>query len=76
MKVFSFVAPSDIATFESDIKPFFTHITNTQGFPASQQNLICKCTSAPCPFSSAANLVSNTPVCNSLPVRHGTFHWK
>ncbi|KAI0098784.1 endoglucanase [Nemania sp. FL0031] len=40
MKVFSFVAPSDIATFESDLKPFFTYITNNQGFPASQQNLI------------------------------------
>ncbi|KAK5633115.1 hypothetical protein RRF57_008829 [Xylaria bambusicola] len=40
MKVFSFVAPQEIATFESDVKPFFTHITNTQGFPASSQHLI------------------------------------
>ncbi|KAI8625018.1 endoglucanase [Xylariaceae sp. FL1651] len=39
-KVFSFVAPNEIATFESDIKPFFTYITNSQGFPASQQYLI------------------------------------
>lgn len=45
MKVFSFVAPADIATFESDLKPFFTYITNTQGFPASQQNLISKSSS-------------------------------
>lgn len=40
MKVFSFVAPSEIAVFEGDIKPFFDHVTNTQGFPASQQTLI------------------------------------
>ncbi|KAI0206206.1 endoglucanase [Astrocystis sublimbata] len=39
MKVFSFVAPNEIATFESDIKPFFTHVTNAQGFPASSQYL-------------------------------------
>ncbi|KAI1275235.1 endoglucanase [Xylaria sp. FL0933] len=39
-KVFSFVAPSDIATWESDVKPFFQHITDTQGFPASSQYLI------------------------------------
>ncbi|KAI3332669.1 endoglucanase [Ustulina deusta] len=40
MKVFSFVAPQDITTLEFDIKPFFTHITNNQGFPASSQHLI------------------------------------
>ncbi|KAJ2970028.1 hypothetical protein NUW58_g9821 [Xylaria curta] len=40
MKVFSFVAPSEIAVFESNLKPFFDHITNTQGFPASRQHLI------------------------------------
>ncbi|KAI0490133.1 endoglucanase [Xylaria cf. heliscus] len=40
MKVFSFVAPSDIATFESDIKPFFDYVTSKQGFPASSQYLI------------------------------------
>ncbi|KAI0398389.1 endoglucanase [Xylariaceae sp. FL0594] len=40
MKVFSFVAPSEIATFESDVKPFFNYITQYQGFPASQQHLI------------------------------------
>lgn len=40
MKVFSFVAVNEIATFEADLKSFFTHITNAQGFPASQQHLI------------------------------------
>ncbi|RYC58538.1 hypothetical protein CHU98_g7669 [Xylaria longipes] len=39
-KVFSFVAPSEITTFEESLKPFFDHITTTQGFPASSQYLI------------------------------------
>lgn len=40
MKVFSFVAPQEIATFEANLKDFYTHITNNQGFPASSQYLI------------------------------------
>ncbi|KAI1823324.1 endoglucanase [Xylaria intraflava] len=40
MKVFSFVAPSEVTTFESDVKLFFAHITESQGFPASQQHLL------------------------------------
>ncbi|KAI1294467.1 endoglucanase [Xylaria venustula] len=40
MLVYSFVAPSDIATWESDIKPFYQYITDNKGFPASSQYLI------------------------------------
>ncbi|KAI0506211.1 endoglucanase [Xylaria bambusicola] len=39
MKVFSFVAPQEIAVFESDVKPFFNHIASAQGYPASSQYL-------------------------------------
>lgn len=40
MKVFSFVAPQETKTFEEDLRPFFDHITSTQGFPAAEQHLI------------------------------------
>ncbi|KFH45494.1 Endoglucanase-like protein [Hapsidospora chrysogenum ATCC 11550] len=40
MKVFSFVAPEEIRTFEQDIRPFFDHITDAHGFPAQNQHLI------------------------------------
>ncbi|KAI1438271.1 endoglucanase [Xylaria sp. CBS 124048] len=39
-KVFSFVAPSELDDFESDVKPFFGYITEHQGYPASQQYLL------------------------------------
>lgn len=45
MKVFSFVAPEQIKTFEQDIRPFFDHITSEQGFPADNQHLISMMTS-------------------------------
>ena len=40
MKVFSFVAPEPVKTFEEDLRPFFDHITSSQGFPADEQHLI------------------------------------
>lgn len=40
MKVFSFVAPEAIKTFEQDLRPFFDHITDEQDFPADEQHLI------------------------------------
>lgn len=40
MKVFSFVAPNEVPVFENNVKLFFDHVTNTQGFPAAQQHLI------------------------------------
>lgn len=42
MKVFSFVAPSNIQSFSSDIMPFFDHIAANDGFPASSQYLLSK----------------------------------
>ncbi|EMC98704.1 glycoside hydrolase family 12 protein [Baudoinia panamericana UAMH 10762] len=39
-KTYSFVASSPITSFSGDIKPFFTYLTNSQGFPASSQYLI------------------------------------
>lgn len=46
MKVFSFVAPSEVTVFESDVKLFYDHVTSTQGFPADQQHLISMCSIA------------------------------
>ncbi|KAI2643615.1 endoglucanase [Xylaria nigripes] len=40
MKVFSYVAATEATDLEFDVKPFFSHITDTQGFPAYQQYLI------------------------------------
>lgn len=43
MKVFSFVPSSPIKSFSADVKQYFTYLQNTQGFPASSQNLIGEC---------------------------------
>jgi len=40
MKVFSFIASNPVTGFNTDIKQFFTYLTNSQGFPASSQHLI------------------------------------
>lgn len=43
MKVYSFLPPSgNYNSFNADIKQFFDYLTQTQGFPASSQNLIGK----------------------------------
>ena len=42
MKVFSFVAGSPITNFSGNIKDFYNYLTQSEGFPASQQNLISK----------------------------------
>ena len=42
MKVFSFVAPSPITNFSGNVKDFYNYLTQSEGFPASQQNLISK----------------------------------
>ena len=42
MKVFSFVPYSPVNSFSTDVKQFFNHIQNTQGFPAGSQHLIGK----------------------------------
>jgi xyloglucan-specific endo-beta-1,4-glucanase len=41
MKVYSFVTSGGAYTsFSADVKLFFDYLTNSQGFPASTQNLI------------------------------------
>ncbi|UNI15459.1 Xyloglucan-specific endo-beta-1,4-glucanase [Purpureocillium takamizusanense] len=40
MKVFSFVAPVQVTDFDSDILPFFDHMTKKYKFPAKEQHLI------------------------------------
>ncbi|KAJ7681534.1 glycoside hydrolase family 12 protein [Mycena olivaceomarginata] len=34
--IFSFVAPSEVTNYNSDLKPFFTYLTQNQGVPSSQ----------------------------------------
>jgi xyloglucan-specific endo-beta-1,4-glucanase len=36
MKVYSFVASSQITSFSGDLKLFFTYLTSSQGYPTSQ----------------------------------------
>jgi len=40
MRIYSFVASSPVSQFNEDIKPFFTYLQNSKGFPASSQYLI------------------------------------
>ncbi|CAI6336625.1 unnamed protein product [Periconia digitata] len=40
MQVYSFIPSSPINSFNANLKDFFTYLTNSKGFPASQQNLI------------------------------------
>jgi hypothetical protein len=40
MKVFTFVAPTQVADFDSDIKPFFEYLTRQHGFPDDEQHLL------------------------------------
>jgi len=42
MKVYSFVAPSPVNNFSSNLKDFYTYLANNKGFPISSQNLISK----------------------------------
>lgn len=40
MKVFSFISQGTTYNWSGDAKQFFTYLQNSQGFPASSQNLI------------------------------------
>ena len=42
MHVYSFVASNPVNDFNSDLKDFFNHLTQSRGFPASSQHLISK----------------------------------
>ncbi|SPO05587.1 probable endoglucanase I precursor [Cephalotrichum gorgonifer] len=60
MRVFSFVAPSQITSFSTDIKPFFNYLAQNQGFPASSQYLLnLQFGSEPFTGSNARFTVSN-----------------
>ena len=41
-RVYSFVAPSPVYDFNSDVKQFWNYLANTQGYPASRQYLLSK----------------------------------
>ncbi|KAL2256593.1 hypothetical protein VTK26DRAFT_1431 [Humicola hyalothermophila] len=40
MKVFSFIAPSPINSFDANVKEFFNYLQSNQGYPANDQHLI------------------------------------
>lgn len=40
MNVFSFVAPSPVNSFSTDIKDFFAHLEDKYSYPADSQYLI------------------------------------
>ncbi|KAB5540493.1 glycoside hydrolase family 12 protein [Coniochaeta sp. 2T2.1] len=40
MRVYSFIAPSPVKSFNADVKDFFKYLQTSQNFPASEQNLI------------------------------------
>lgn len=42
MHVYSFVAPQTLNKIETDVKLFFNHLTQNNGFPASSQHLLSK----------------------------------
>jgi len=42
MKVFSFIAPQTTNQWSGDAKLFFNYLAQSQGYPASSQNLIGK----------------------------------
>ena len=48
MRVFSFVAPSQRGSFSGDLKAFYNHLIQNNGFPGGSQYLISKFTSSFC----------------------------
>jgi hypothetical protein len=40
MRVFSFIAPSPVTSFNANVADFFSYLTKNQNYPASTQNLI------------------------------------
>jgi xyloglucan-specific endo-beta-1,4-glucanase len=42
MRVFSFVAPSQRGSFSGDLKAFYNHLIQNNGFPGGSQYLISK----------------------------------
>ncbi|KAJ3566097.1 hypothetical protein NP233_g7215 [Leucocoprinus birnbaumii] len=55
--VLSFVAPSEITNFNSDLKPFFTYLTQNQGVPSNQ--FLVQAQAGTEPFVGSATLTTN-----------------
>jgi xyloglucan-specific endo-beta-1,4-glucanase len=55
MRVFSFVAPSNRGSWSGDLKAFYNHLTQNNGFPASSQYLISTLPSDFIPRDNVAN---------------------
>ncbi|KAJ7663239.1 glycoside hydrolase family 12 protein, partial [Mycena polygramma] len=56
--VFSFVAPTEITNFNSDLKPFLTFLTQNQGVPSSQ--FLVQAQAGTEPFIGDATLTTNS----------------
>ncbi|KAK7014417.1 concanavalin A-like lectin/glucanase domain-containing protein [Favolaschia claudopus] len=56
--IFSFVAPNEITSFNSDLKPFLTFLTQNQGVPSSQ--LLVQAQAGTEPFIGTATLTTNS----------------
>lgn len=70
MRVYSFIAPTVVKSFSTDVKTFFNYLEQTQNYPASQQNLIGEF----CGVGDSGGGLQLT-VC-SLPSRNGGFYWR
>ncbi|KAJ6458323.1 glycoside hydrolase family 12 protein [Mycena vitilis] len=56
--IFSFVAPSEITDFNSDLKPFLTFLTQNQGVPSS--HFLVQAQAGTEPFIGSATLTTNS----------------
>jgi len=56
--VFSFVAPTEITNFNSDLKPFLTFLTTNEGVPSSQ--FLVQAQAGTEPFIGSATLTTNS----------------
>ncbi|CAA7260891.1 unnamed protein product [Cyclocybe aegerita] len=55
---FSFVAPSELADFNQDLKPFFTYLVSNEGIPSSQY--LVQAQAGTEPFVGSATLATNS----------------
>ncbi|KAF8968237.1 glycoside hydrolase family 12 protein [Flammula alnicola] len=57
-RIFSFVAPTEITSFNSDLKPFFNYLIQSQGVPSSQ--FLVQAQSGTEPFTGSATLTTTS----------------
>jgi hypothetical protein len=81
MKVFSFVAPSPVNSFSANVKDFFNYLQNSQGYPASNQNLIgefsfftAELGEIQSNFCARRDMTDGLWLCGSLPNWYGAVH--